>query len=60
VVPVVSGTEGGASIVVGVVDRRLAPHDTRATDAASSPIAARLLAIAALSAEMAPEVGEES
>ena len=50
------GTGGGVDTV-----RDLAPpHETRAPDATTIAIAAAVLGIALLSAEMAPEVGEEA
>src|SRR6476659_9087329 len=55
---VVAGMEGGgADVVVG--RGRVLPHETRAPVATIAPSAARRLPIAALSAEMAPEIGEE-
>jgi hypothetical protein len=58
VVTVVRGTDGGG---ISVVDRgRLLPHETSAPAATISPITARLLGIAALSAQMAPEIEEEA
>jgi hypothetical protein len=52
---------GFGAVVVGTEDGgRVLPHETRAPTAAIATTAARLLAIAALSAEMAPEIGEES
>jgi hypothetical protein len=54
---VVVGTEG---VVVVVGCGRELPHETRTPAAAMTPIAPRLLPIAALSAEMTPQIGEEA
>jgi hypothetical protein len=59
-VVVVAWIVGGGAIVVVPGRGRVPPHETRAAAPAISPTAAMLLDIAALSAEMAPEVGEES
>ncbi len=56
---VVAGIDDAGAEVVGGRGR-LPPHETRAPTAAMTPTAARLLGIAALSAEMAPEIGEEA
>jgi hypothetical protein len=59
-VVVVARISGGGAIVVVPGRGRVLPHETSAAAAAISPTAAVLLDIAALPAEMAPEVGEES
>jgi hypothetical protein len=59
-VVVVAWIVGGGAIVVVPGRGRVLPHETRAAAPAISPTAAMLLDIAALSAEVAPEVGEES
>jgi hypothetical protein len=57
---VVAGVERGGATVVVCGRGRAPPHEARAPAAAISARAATLLGIARLSAEMAPEVGEEA
>jgi hypothetical protein len=66
----VDGGFGAGAVVVGIVvggatvvvpgRGRLLPHETRAAAAVISPTAAMVLGIAAVCAEVAPEVGDES